>query len=508
MEAKKEPRKNRLVAVFSVSPPTRLLQFVNLSASLHFSATDYLELAEVTATHESITVKFDYFRDVPEILASLWIDLNATHFVQSRVTASFVLRTTLGEPLLFDPWADFDYSFLKGAVLYFSLAAVAVSALATVSYKMIGVETLHTFQLVFFGMLFSRRYATFFNNFEDLVFTLGQSSPLFPVEDSPKPFKLAALKYSATFEANVLVVGSCLLLAFAVRSVFALAIKVWEMREKTVRGEARLKLMSQRQSLERGWRLISDYFLLPIGLSFFFHFALAFACESYLGAESEHSDSAQYRRLASKFVLSFVLARVLSAELLKAFVLPSSSKLRAKTRKPTASEPLQLCEPAPKYVPLYIVGAFFEGFLIAGSLLLGLPFFVEAGLGISALKLAVVAATRPYRMAVHNWGICYNAAVLVFAFAWLTLEEFYLLSPSSTKTCATVLLGALVGVLALAGARVIGNACFILKTDKADYSSAYVNDAPARDKDSKEEELLGQRRGKRVPELSRRREKI
>lgn len=64
-EAKKEPRKNRLVAVFSVSPPTRLLQFVNLSASLHFSATDYLELAEVTATHESITVKFDYFRDVP-----------------------------------------------------------------------------------------------------------------------------------------------------------------------------------------------------------------------------------------------------------------------------------------------------------------------------------------------------------------------------------------------------------------------------------------------------------
>jgi cysteine-rich repeat protein len=64
-EAKREPRKNRLVAVFSINPPTRLLQFVNLSASLHFSASDFLELAEVTATHESITVKFDYFRDVP-----------------------------------------------------------------------------------------------------------------------------------------------------------------------------------------------------------------------------------------------------------------------------------------------------------------------------------------------------------------------------------------------------------------------------------------------------------
>jgi hypothetical protein len=196
---------------------------------------------------------------------------------------------------------------------------------------------------------------------------------------------------------------------------------------------------------------------------------------------------------------------------LKTFVLSPSSKLKGKTRKPIAYESLQTFEPAPKYVPLYIVAAVFEGFLILAYLLLGLPFFIEVGLGISVLKMAVLVATRPYQMAVHNWGVCYNAAVLIFAFVWFALEEFYLLGPSSTKTCATVLLGALVGVLAMAGARVIGNACFVFKSEKADYSSAYVNETSIKDKNLRKEELLGQRGGKGEnigKENNRRREKI
>lgn len=63
-------------------------------------------------------------------------------------------------------------------------------------------------------------------------------------------------------------------------------------------------------------------------------------------------------------------------------------------------------------------------------------------------------------MQIHNWGIYYNNSVLIIAYVWLILEDFYLLSPSATKICAITVLGCLGGVLLMAGARTFYNIWF------------------------------------------------
>jgi hypothetical protein len=129
----------------------------------------------------------------------MWIDLNSTHFSQPKIKTNFLLQTTGGEPLYFDRWAGNDYAGVQDAIIYLSLASVIVFVICTLGYKMIGVETIHTFQLIFFGMVFSRRYSNYFNNFNQLLFAVGQSSPLFSESNFLVPYRLAYMKYSNLF---------------------------------------------------------------------------------------------------------------------------------------------------------------------------------------------------------------------------------------------------------------------------------------------------------------------
>lgn len=39
-----------------------------------------LTLTKIEITHEFITIHFDYQQNIPLILATMWIELNSTHF--------------------------------------------------------------------------------------------------------------------------------------------------------------------------------------------------------------------------------------------------------------------------------------------------------------------------------------------------------------------------------------------------------------------------------------------
>lgn len=110
-------------------------------------------------------------------------------------------------------------------------------------------------------------------------------------------------------------------------------------------------------------------------------------------------------------------------------------------------------------------------------ILLDLRYYIQVNLAINIMKMVVLVKTQPYQMTIHNLGICYNSAILILGFIWLILEDFYLLSPPTTKMCAYALMGGLVGVLAMSGVRVIANACFIFKEEAKDAQIAPLSSA-------------------------------
>lgn len=101
-------------------------------------------------------------------------------------------------------------------------------------------------------------------------------------------------------------------------------------------------------------------------------------------------------------------------------------------------------------------------------LFMSLPYYVETNFLLCLMRLFVLLKTKPYQMPIHNTAIYFNSAVLIAAFAWLVLEEYYLLSPPITKTCSIVLLGCLGGVLALATVRTLYNVWFKYKGKSLD----------------------------------------
>lgn len=157
---------------------------------------------------------------------------------------------------------------------------------------MIGVETIHTFQLVFFGMVFSRRYSNYFNNFDELLFTVGQSSPLFSESNYLVPYRLAFMKYSNFFEDNLTIVASSLGLALLLWTSITILKRIWEDRLDSLSGEELRAVVKQKDEMGKVRRIFSDYLLLPISLSFYYHLVVCLVCQSYLYEESESTEVA------------------------------------------------------------------------------------------------------------------------------------------------------------------------------------------------------------------------
>lgn len=106
---------------------------------------------------------------------------------------------TSGEELYYDKWAGSEYSKIDSPIFFLGIGGLLVSIVGTISYKMIGVETLHTLQFVFMGMIFSKRYSNYFHNFELLFIPFGQSGTISSNSISHVPHRLAFMRYSTRF---------------------------------------------------------------------------------------------------------------------------------------------------------------------------------------------------------------------------------------------------------------------------------------------------------------------
>jgi len=67
--------------------------------------------------------------------------------------------------MIFDPSAGTSYPILHEIIFIVSIVTLAIFIITTPSYKMIGVETIQTIQLIYIAQIFSIRYSNFFHYF-------------------------------------------------------------------------------------------------------------------------------------------------------------------------------------------------------------------------------------------------------------------------------------------------------------------------------------------------------
>lgn len=126
--------------------------------------------------------------------------------------------------MFYDPDNDASNSTIKFGLTILSLIALGFILLGSLAYQMIGVETIHTFQMSLLILGLSQNYHPYMSNFTELNYSLG----LFNSHRTEiKGFLYKNIAYSLDFDTNYLIIAiiqlSAIILYLFITLVLSLA---------------------------------------------------------------------------------------------------------------------------------------------------------------------------------------------------------------------------------------------------------------------------------------------
>lgn len=127
---------------------------------------------------------------------------------------------------MFDPQAGTSTQSESAVAMrkYLAYSSFGAFLIGSLSYKMIGVETIHVFQEIAIMQIFSSRFHTYFHHFSALLIPIGRSSFIDTSANLTHIPDLALLEYTDSLEADYFLVG----LAIIACSLVFLVLFSWE----------------------------------------------------------------------------------------------------------------------------------------------------------------------------------------------------------------------------------------------------------------------------------------
>jgi hypothetical protein len=191
-----------------VTPAIQNLNKMNFGSSTSISCNAETLVPEVEYANGVLRLKVRFLHDIEEKEMNITLKFNETIVIHKPVSSVFSIQSMNSPMLVFTKFPEYDFIELYLKAL--SLVAVAVFVVGSWAHKMIGVETIHIFQFVFFSCIYQVSYDDLFiSSVQSLRFSSNYPDLYFNQKNSIKEGDIfQSLMFAYTFVGNYYITGT------------------------------------------------------------------------------------------------------------------------------------------------------------------------------------------------------------------------------------------------------------------------------------------------------------
>lgn len=151
---------------------------MNFSSAISFTCDSNISRPEITYSDGILKIKVLYSQDLENKVANITLTFNQSIIKHQPISDIFVIRSMNSPLLIFKKFPE--YNTIMNFLFYISMVAVCLFIFGSWAHKMIGVETLHVFQLIFVLNIYEVCYSDLFlSSLQTLRYTSNYSDIFF-----------------------------------------------------------------------------------------------------------------------------------------------------------------------------------------------------------------------------------------------------------------------------------------------------------------------------------------